>query len=396
MSEKLKAQVRRGKHIPQEHRNPKVDWNAEAETKIYTDESGKPLNREDLQNYDLENLTLFDPSNVANQERNTEKEETPNKRFHKLLDKSLQDPANPYDATKAIAGYTFGVPLTAIGLTTAPAATVLGTALGTVGDLAGNYLVGKYVQDPDKPLNIGTVDSPTPRQIGSFAGGLIGGTIGAYKGLNQFNKRIPSKNTTTQTTLKPISHEERMGIPKHERKTKSPYQQIGTATEPTSRNETLQVTGSRFGKEIGHGSQQTVFEDLSNPNQVLKVFDDRLFRNIEDIKAWHPKWFKRNQLPIQLPMRFQGYVKGAKRIYPVYSQQKVIPIGDILPYEWTQKYLPIIDNKMQQLGYNGHGTYYGKFTVGDISPFNIGLDNSGNLKFFDVDVYQKGGKLRFW
>lgn len=93
-------------------------------------------------------------------------------------------------------------------------------------------------------------------------------------------------------------------------------------------------------------------------------------------------------------MLFEGYLSGNGRVFPVYSQKKITPIGDVSSAEWEQIYLPIINEQMRKIGYSGEGTYYGKFTVGDIYPQNIGFDEYGNIKFFDADVYKKGGKLK--
>ncbi len=61
---------------------------------------------------------------------------------------------------------------------------------------------------------------------------------------------------------------------------------------------------------------------------------------------------------------------------------------------WNLVHLPRINQILHNAGYKGDGTYYGKFTIGDVSPNNIGYDNLDNLYFTDVDVYKKGGKLK--
>ena len=152
----------------------------------------------------------------------------------------------------------------------------------------------------------------------------------AYKNgnnLNYLKNRKHYAQWRQKTLSRSTSYEERLSIPKHECKTKSPYQQIGTATKLD--NNDLDVIGSRFGKKIGRGSEQVVFEDLNNPNQVLKVYYARLFNSIDDIKKWHPNWFKRNKVPMQLPVKFEGYVTHKNGVYPVYSQQRVNPIGNM-------------------------------------------------------------------
>ena len=195
--------------------------------------------------------------------------------------------------------------------------------------------------------------------------------------------------------IRKLSDAEKLGIPKGKRKSPSPYQQIGTAVEPKSRKEHITVDSPMFGDYIDSGGQQSVFNAASNSDKVLKVYTDRKFTSIPEIREFHKQWMKRNKLPIQERIKFQGYLQGNGRIYPVYEQKKINVIGNVLPREWAKIPLPQINKEMHKLGYKGNGTYTnGKFTVGDISPFNVGYDN-GNIRFIDADVYKKGGKLLF-
>ena len=201
------------------------------------------------------------------------------------------------------------------------------------------------------------------------------------------NKKIskPISNTLTDA--------EKAGIPKGERKSPSPYKQIGTATEPKSRMENFSVQSDLFGDFIDNGSQQTVFQNATDPSKVLKVYTERKFTSVPEIKEFHKQWMKRNRLPLQERINFEGYLQGDNRIFPVYSQNKIDILGNILPKEWTTLHLPKLNKEMHKLGYKGSGTYTnGKLTVGDISPFNVGYIN-GNLRLIDADVYRKGGKL---
>mgnify|MGYP007062646602 FL=1 len=126
---------------------------------------------------------------------------------------------------------------------------------------------------------------------------------------------------------------------------------------------------------------------------MLKVYTERKFTSAPEIKEFHKQWMKRNRLPLQERINFEGYLQGDNRIYPVYSQNKVNVLGNILPKEWTTIHLPKLNAEMHKLGYKGTGTYTnGKLTVGDISPFNVGYIN-GNLRLIDADIYRKGGKL---
>ena len=196
--------------------------------------------------------------------------------------------------------------------------------------------------------------------------------------------------------IRKLSDAEKLGIPKGERKSPSPYQQIGNVVEAKSKKEHITVDSPMFGDYIDSGGQQSVFNAANNPDKVLKVYTDRKFTSIPEIREFHKQWMKRNRLPIQERIKFQGYLQGNGRIYPVYEQKKVNVLGNILPFEWTKIHLPQIDKEMHKLGYIGNGTYTnGKLTVGDISPFNVGYDN-GNIRFIDADVYKNGGKLSFF
>ena len=105
---------------------------------------------------------------------------------------------------------------------------------------------------------------------------------------------------------------------------------------------------------------------------------------------------KRNRLPLQERIDFQGYLQGKDRIYPVYQQNKVSPLGDMPMVKWEREYIPQINAQMQRLGYNGNGTYSnGTLNVGDINPWNIGYNKNGTLRFFDADVYKSGGRIIF-
>ena len=172
----------------------------------------------------------------------------------------------------------------------------------------------------------------------------------------------------------------------------SPHRSIGTATPHAEQR--ISVESSLIGDYMDKGSQQVVFNSANNPDKVMKVYTERKFTSIPEIKQFHKEFFKRNRLPIQERIEYQGYLQGNGRLYPVYSQNRVTPIGvDILPQEWTRIHLPRINKEMQKFGYKGDGTFSdGKLTVGDINPSNVGYVD-GNIRFIDADVYKKGGKL---
>ena len=229
---------------------------------------------------------------------------------------------------------------------------------------------------------------------------LTGG-LGLLNKYRKFYAGAESVQDMTKHSVKPrirsktITEAERAGIPKGERKSPSPYKQIGTVTEPKSQKETLTVDSPIFGDFIDNGSQQTVFQNATDPSKVLKVYTERKFTSTPEIKEFHKQWMKRNRLPLQERINLEGYLQGNGRIYPVYSQNKVDILGNILPKEWTTIHLPKLNEEMHKLGYKGSGTYTnGKLTVGDISPFNVGYVN-GNLRLIDADIYRKGGRLLY-
>lgn len=176
----------------------------------------------------------------------------------------------------------------------------------------------------------------------------------------------------------------------------SPYREIGKAIEPKSKSRLKHITVESpiFGDYIDNGSQQVVFNSATDPNKVLKVFVDRKFTSIPEIKEFHKQWMKRNKLPLQERIDFEGYLQGDGRIYPVYSQNRVSILGNILPSEWVKAHLPKLNKEMRKFGYSNNGGVFtnGKLTVGDISSNNVGYID-GNIRFVDADVYKKGGKL---
>ena len=204
----------------------------------------------------------------------------------------------------------------------------------------------------------------------------------------------PDVDVNIMTRTKTLTPEEYAGVPRSERNSPSPYQQIGTVTDSQKIDGHLQVEGERFGAYVGKGSEQTVFEDANDASRVLKVQTGQGFKNIDQIRLWHPQWFKRNQIgSIQVPMRFEGYLRGSNRIYPVYSQQRLKPLGSFVPMQFEKQVMPLIDLQFQRQGYNPNIRTNGLLHYGDIKPENMGFDSNGNLRFFDLDVYRKGGVI---
>ena len=281
----------------------------------------------------------------------------------------------------------------------------LGEAVNKGRNAAGN--VGKEILSAVTPLGDiesakGIYNDATSGNYGSAALGLgllalpnfIEKPLKAFKRVGSKVIRDFTSSRRTPKTLE-LTNAERMGAPKGERNSPSPYNKIGTAKADYRDFRKITVDSSIFGDYINNGSQQAVFHNTNDPNKVLKVLVDRKFTSIPEIKEFHKQWMKRNQVPMQEKIKFEGYLQGNDRIYPVYSQNKVDVLEDITPYEWTKVHLPKINKEMHKLGYTGEGTFTnGKITVGEINPRNVGYKD-GNIRFIDADVYRKGGKLLF-
>lgn len=150
----------------------------------------------------------------------------------------------------------------------------------------------------------------------------------------------------------------------------------------------LGVDGETFGKYIGSGGEQTVFEDLSNKDNVLKVYNDTYAKSIEDLTPVVESYLQRNTIPLQQPLSFNGYIKEGLYFYPVFNQMKLQPL-QTSNAEYQTKYLPLIQKALNSAGYSGDGltTEFsnGIKTLVDIKPENMGLTSSGDIRFFDVD-----------
>lgn len=246
------------------------------------------------------------------------------------------------------------------------------------------------------------IDTPA-RQIPNVGAGYLSGTdpVGEFvvgnvvagkplmwlgKGLGygatKVSKVIDGEIKTPTTTIK--------------KSRTSPYREIGKAIEPKSKSrlEHISVDSPMFGDYIDKGNQQVVFNNAANPNRVLKVLTNRQFTSVPEIKEFHKQWMKRNRLPLQERITFEGYLQGDGRLYPVYSQNRVSTLGNISAREWEKIHLPKLSEEMSKLGYSDNGGVFtnGKLTVGDVSFDNVGYVN-GNIRFIDADVYKKGGKL---
>ena len=161
------------------------------------------------------------------------------------------------------------------------------------------------------------------------------------------------------------------------------------------------INGKGFGKVIGEGSEQTVYENLDNPNVVLKMLDIS-YPTKSALRAGVKQYNKRNLIPLQERAKFLGYVKGPNNAgtqeayYPIFSQKKLTIPTDKSWTTWESEYLPQIEYAMRNLGISGgNGIYnYKGYKISNLSPDNIGFDENGNLRLIDAYVDKQGGILR--
>ena len=151
----------------------------------------------------------------------------------------------------------------------------------------------------------------------------------------------------------------------------------------------LGVEGEQFGKYIGSGGEQTVFEDLAHDNKVLKVYHKTQVNDMMGLEFLVNNYLQRNSIPLQEPASFSGYIKSNSNLYPVFSQDKLKPLGEMSNAEYMRTYLPLVQEALNKLGYGGDGVN-SEFTNGfntliDIKPDNMGITQSNELRFFDVN-----------
>lgn len=148
-----------------------------------------------------------------------------------------------------------------------------------------------------------------------------------------------------------------------------------------------------FGRRIGVGGEQSVFSSRTNPNIVYKVrSEDRVFYTPREIDTDNNIWMLRNQNPSSLPIEYKGFFKDSKtqQLYPVYTQEKVMPIGDdSMSFENFSTFLNKLIKDMKSKGwvYKDGKFTNGKLTTGDINPGNLGIDKNGNIKILDGQTY---------
>lgn len=169
-----------------------------------------------------------------------------------------------------------------------------------------------------------------------------------------------------------LAKAERMGIPKGERNSPSPYKQIGTVDEVSEHY--MKATGDIFGPFMDKQSEHAVFNHAIDPSKIVKVYavNDKGFADIAAIKEFQAHYMKRNQIPFGVKNRFSGYLKGKDGIFPKLVEQ-------LKAKGYTQTSPDVFSN--------------GRFKITDLYPDNMGYDSQGNLIFFDAKTYRFGGLL---
>lgn len=282
----------------------------------------------------------------------------------------------------------------------------LGETVNRGRNAAGN--VGKEILSAVTPLGDiesakGIYNDATSGNYGSAALGLgllalpnfIEKPLKAFKRVGSKVIRDFTSSRRTPKTLE-LTNAERMGVPKGERNSPSPYNKIGVVNEVSEKS--MDVAGDIFGSPITKKSEQAVFNHATDPSKVVKVYavNNEGFPNIEAIKKFQSSFMKRNQIPFTVKNRFVGYVRGDKGIFPVYVQNKVTPMRDMSNELYEQKVLPKLIEQLKAKGYTQTSPDVfsnGKFKVTDLLPENMGYDSEGNLIFFDPKVYRLGGLL---
>lgn len=193
-----------------------------------------------------------------------------------------------------------------------------------------------------------------------------------------------------------LAKAERMGIPKGERNSPSPYKQIGTVDEVSEHY--MKATGDIFGPFMDKQSEHAVFNHATDPSKIVKVYavNDKGFADIAAIKEFQAHYMKRNQIPFGVKNRFSGYLKGKDGIFPVYTQDKVTPLKAMNNTQYEKEIFPKLVEQLKAKGYTQTSPDVfsnGKFKITDLYPDNMGYDSQGNLIFFDAKTYRFGGLL---
>lgn len=148
-----------------------------------------------------------------------------------------------------------------------------------------------------------------------------------------------------------------------------------------------------LGKQIDHGAESYVFDDINNPNQVLKVSrSNQASTPQRAIELGTREMKARNSLPYNLPLNIEGYYHQGNTYFPVYSQRKV--------------YVPKMDQqKVYDFDSSVDGMYWAKPDVNNILLEN-GIERAKDFKLpnigflpdgtvMGIDLWKNGGKTHF-
>lgn len=158
------------------------------------------------------------------------------------------------------------------------------------------------------------------------------------------------------------------------------------------------ISGNNFGKLIGEGSEQSVYYDPFNDQQVLKVYSDVGQYSLKDLRKFVKEYQTRNNVPFQLQTDFVGYVTDKQgRMYPVFTQNKIQNTLNTNIEDWNLNIIPKLNKQMSSVGFNNqHGSYVrGNRRISDIHPQNIVQLSNGEFRFIDAypDGFKQGGRL---
>ena len=156
----------------------------------------------------------------------------------------------------------------------------------------------------------------------------------------QLNNTGFKGNTSLKFFERPVklTKAEKLGVPKADRNNvnfNKSLQTPHTFTQPYLNNlgeynfSNDAVDNPIFGKYIGDGSEQIVYEDALSPGKVLKIYNDIGHSSYSSLRNFVTQYQKRNNIPYQLPTSFEGFVTSNNKMYPVFSQQYAPSISEV-------------------------------------------------------------------
>lgn len=155
------------------------------------------------------------------------------------------------------------------------------------------------------------------------------------------------------------------------------------------------LKSNRFGKWIGSGTEQIVYEDASNPDQVLKIHTEIQSVSPEKLREnslLNIRLSSRNKVPYQQQNKLFGFIKIGDKYYPVTKQQKLQNLSNKQNIYFSRDIKPRIEQMLSAKGFyptkSGYGFTDGNILLTDFKPQNIGFDKNGNIRFFDIQSFR--------